>query len=52
MGKQKADVALRDAHKRWREKGGDEKMYWDWMEKIKKSKNLGYFIEDYKIEKI
>ena len=39
VGKQKADVALRDAHKRWREKGGDEKMYWDWMEKIKKSKN-------------
>ena len=39
VGKQIADVALRDAHKRWREKGGDEKMYWDWMEKIKKSKN-------------
>ena len=35
VGKQKADAALRDAHERWRRQGGDEKMYWDWMEKMK-----------------
>ena len=40
QGKPKAIKILQDAHKRWRQKGGDEKMYWDWMERCKKSKSM------------
>ena len=40
QGKPKAMNILQDAHKRWREKGGDEKMYWDWIERCKKSKSM------------
>ena len=40
QGKPKAMNILQDAHKRWREKGGDEKMYWDWVERCKKSKSM------------
>ena len=40
QGKPKAIKILQDAHKRWRQKGGDEKMYWDWIERCKKSKSM------------
>jgi len=40
QGKPKAMKILQDAHKRWRQKGGDEKMYWDWIERCKKSKSM------------
>ena len=40
VGKQKADAALRDAHKRWRQRGGDDKQYWDWVERCKKAKPM------------
>ena len=40
QGKPKAMNILQDAHKRWRQKGGDEKMYWDWIERCKKSKSM------------
>tara|TARA_R100001082_G_scaffold103585_1_gene74388 strand:+ start:1105 stop:1686 length:582 start_codon:yes stop_codon:yes gene_type:complete len=40
QGKPKAMNILQDAHKRWRQKGGDEKMYWDWIERCKESKSM------------
>ena len=40
VGKQKANKTLRDAHKRWRQRGGDDKQYWDWVERCKKAKPM------------
>tara|TARA_Y100001963_G_scaffold121440_1_gene170059 strand:+ start:117 stop:698 length:582 start_codon:yes stop_codon:yes gene_type:complete len=40
VGKQKANQALKDAHKRWRQKGGDEKKYWEWVKRCKEAKSM------------
>jgi inorganic pyrophosphatase len=39
-GRTKANKIVKEAHDRWRRKGGDDKMYWDWVGKCKKSKTL------------
>jgi|TARA_R100000081_G_scaffold79925_1_gene46894 inorganic pyrophosphatase len=39
-GRTKANKILKEAHKRWRQRGGDDKEYWKWVERCKKSKPL------------
>tara|TARA_R100000231_G_scaffold74355_2_gene58152 strand:+ start:1812 stop:2396 length:585 start_codon:yes stop_codon:yes gene_type:complete len=36
-GRTKANKITKEAHRRWKIKGGDEKMYWKWIEKVKKA---------------
>jgi len=40
QGKPKAMKILEDAHQRWRQRGGDEKQYWKWVDRCKKSKHM------------
>ena len=40
-GKTKANKILQDAHQRWRRQGGDEKMYWQMIDRWNKSEQHG-----------
>ena len=40
-GKTKANKILQDAHQRWRRQGGDDKMYWQMIDRWNKSEQHG-----------
>ena len=39
-GRTKANKVLKESHKRWKQRGGDEKEYWKWIDRCKKSKHM------------
>ena len=40
-GKTKANKILQDAHQRWRRQGGDDKIYWQMIDRWNKSEQHG-----------